>query len=272
MQSFSAQDPVNHPANPPYSSNIRPALTNFADEVCATVARLFVYVGVLMLFGILGLHGWDRLRVDLAAEPAPEAGWSVADHSRPAFALSPQDISDNYDKSDAYVMLRHPSGGRKDIFRWSGRGERPAGELEIYRPGSEFGPASVARAELAARMLAAGAELESAGVIEGKFGGVALLRQAGGHEGAGSCLGYFKRIDDPALQISGWSCQGDSLPARRAVIDCVLNRLMLLTAGNEPKLAEYFARAELDRSSCASATASADWLTDAANPRLRGAF
>jgi hypothetical protein len=268
MHSFSAQDP----AIPPYSGNFRPALTNFADEVCATVARLFAYVGVLMLFGILGLHAWDRLQVDLAAEPAPEAGWSVADHSLQAFAFSPPDISDKSQKSDTYVILRHPSGGRKDIFRWSGTSERPAGELEIYRPGGEYGPASAARAELAARMLAAGAELESAGVIDSKFGSVALLRQPGGREGAGSCLGYFKRIDDPALQISGWSCQGDSLPARRAEIDCTLNRLVLLTTGNEPKLAEYFARAELNRSRCASATASADWLTDAANPRLRGAF
>ena len=121
-------------------------------------------------------------------------------------------------------------------------------------------------------MLAAGAELESAGVIDSKFGAVALLRRAGAREGAGSCLGFFKRIDDPALQISGWSCQGDSLPARRAAIDCMLNRLMLLTSGNEPKLAELFAQAELERGGCASATASADWLTDAANPRLRGAF
>jgi len=268
MQSFSAND---H-AIPPYSGSIRPALTSFADEVCATVARLFAYVGVLMLFGILGLHAWDRLQVDLAAEPAPEAGWSVADHSSPAFALSPRDASDKYQKSDTYVVLRHPADGRKDIFRWSGTGERPVGELEIYRPGGEYGPASVALAELAARMLAPGAELEPAGVIESKFGSVALLRRVGGREGAGSCLGYFKRIDDPAVQISGWSCRGDSLPARRAEIDCALNRLMLLTAGNEPKLAEYFARAELNRSSCASATASADWLTDGANPRLRGAF
>jgi hypothetical protein len=268
MQSFSANDQ----AIPLYSGNIRPALTDFADEVCATVARLFAYVGVLMLFGILGLHGLDRLRADLAAAPAPEAGWSIADRSFPAFALSPQDISDKAEKSDTYIVLRHPSGGRKDVLRWSGTGERPIAELEIYHPGDEYGPASAPRAELAARMLPPGAELESAGVIESKFGSVALLRQAGGREGSGSCLGYFKRIDDPALQISGWSCQGDSLPARRAAISCVLNRLMLLTAGNEPKLGEYFARAELNRGGCASASASADWLTEPANPRLRGAF
>ena len=52
----------------------------------------------------------------------------------------------------------------------------------------------------------------------------------------------------------------------------MLNRLMLLTAGNDPKLAELFARAELRRGSCAAATSalSADWVTAAQNPLLRG--
>jgi hypothetical protein len=53
----------------------------------------------------------------------------------------------------------------------------------------------------------------------------------------------------------------------------MLDRLMLLTAGNEPKLAELFAHAELRRGSCATQGASgaqADWVTSAENPHLRG--
>lgn len=268
MQSFSADDPTYSR----HSGPIRPALTSFADEVCATVARLFAYVGVLALFGILGVRAWDQLQVELAAEVAPEAGWSIADRSPPAFALSRQDTSDKSDESESYVVFRHPSGGRRDVLRWSGPGKKPVAELEIYRPGAELGPAATARSELAARMLTPGAELEAAGVIESKFGSVALLRQAGAKEGAGSCLGFFKRIDNPALQLSGWSCRGDGLSARRAAIDCMLSRLMLLTSGNEPKLAELFAQAELKRGSCTSATTSADWITGAGNPHLRGPF
>jgi hypothetical protein len=266
MQSFLADDPTYSR----HSGPIRPALTSFADEVCATVARLFAYVGVLALFGILGVRAWDQLQVELTAEPASEAAWSVADRSPPAFALSRQDASDRFEKSDSYIVFRHPLGGRRDVLRWPAPDQKTVAELEIYRPGAEYGPAAVARAELAARMLGPGAEIEAAGVIESKFGGIALLRQAGANEGAGGCLGFFKRIDNPALQLSGWSCRGDSLPARRAAIDCMLNRLMLLTSGNEPKLAELFAQAELKRGNCASATASVDWITDAGNPRLRG--
>jgi hypothetical protein len=63
------------------------------------------------------------------------------------------------------------------------------------------------------------------------------------------------------------------LPARRAAIGCILNRLILLTAGNEPKLAELFARAELKRGSCAASATSAasvDWVSGAENLGLRG--
>jgi hypothetical protein len=82
----------------------------------------------------------------------------------------------------------------------------------------------------------------------------------------------MKRLTEPDLRISGWSCQGDTLPARRAAVGCILSRLILLTAGNDPKLAELFARAELKRASCAPSAApatSGDWVTDAGNPRLR---
>jgi hypothetical protein len=116
-------------------------------------------------------------------------------------------------------------------------------------------------------------ELETAGIIDSKFGAVTLLRVLGGTDRARSCLGFIKRVDDPNLQISGWSCQGDAVPARRAAIGCILSRLILLTAGNDPKLAELFARAELKRGCCAASATSpkpADWVTGAENPRLRG--
>jgi hypothetical protein len=146
-------------------------------------------------------------------------------------------------------------------------------ELEIYRFGGESAQSGSDVAEIAARMNPAEVrELEAAGVIDSKFGPVTLLRLAGKADDAPSCLGFIKRLDSPGLRISGWSCQGDTLPARRAAVGCILNRLILLTSGNEPKLAELFARAELKRGSCTPATTSApsvDWVTDAENPRLR---
>ncbi|WP_349642740.1 hypothetical protein [Bradyrhizobium lablabi] len=146
-------------------------------------------------------------------------------------------------------------------------------ELEIYRPGDEFDPSRPTATESAAQIDLKGVgELETAGVIDSKFGAVMLLRHADEAGGPRSCLSFIKRFDQPTLRISGWSCQGDALPARRAAISCMLDHLVLLTAGKDPKLAELFAHAELKRGGCASATPSAapaDWVTGVENPRWR---
>jgi hypothetical protein len=268
-------------SNPEYHAGIHPALTSFADECVATLARLIAYVGALALLGITGLHLWDELPAAETVEPADKPGWSVATRSRPAFAVSAFDPAE---KSETYEIIRHPEGGRKDVFHWGPQGEKPVAELELYRPGGEFlqseafpseaFPSEALEAEIAVRMNPEGGrELEAAGVVASKFGTVTLLRLTGNPDGAKACLGFFKRLGEPALQISGWSCQGSGLPARRATIGCMLNRLTLLAAGNEPKLAELFARAELKRGSCATAATSAvsaDWIAGAENPRLRG--
>ncbi|HLX17098.1 MAG TPA: hypothetical protein VKS24_18085 [Bradyrhizobium sp.] len=252
-----------------YHARIHPALTSFADECIATLARLIAYVGALALLGIVGLHFWEQFAGFPEIEPTGKADFTAALRSRPQFAVSSLDPPE---KSEIYEIFRHPAGGRKDIFHWGAPDEKPVAELEIYRPGGEFNPAERLGAEMARRMDPDGRrELEAAGVIDSKFGAVTLLRFTGTPDGAKSCLSFFKRIDEPALQISGWSCQGSGLPARRGAIACMLNRLTLLASGNEPKLAELFARAELKRGRCAGAASGAsDWVTGPENPRLRG--
>ncbi len=261
------------PDYPAYPVGIHPALTGFANECCGTLARLIAYVGALALLAIVGIQLSDQLLAEVAVESAPKANWSMAARSDPAFAVRQLDF---VEKTGAYEIFRHPEGGRKDILRWAAQGQKPVAELEIYRPGREFGQSGPTLADIAARMDPNGGRaLEAAGIIDSKFGPVSLLRLAADGGGGSSCLGFIKRLDEPDLQISGWSCLGDALPARRAAIGCILSRLMLLTAGNKPKLAEVFARAELKRGNCAviAATAtSADWVTGAENPLLRGAF
>jgi hypothetical protein len=256
-------------AAPFYLTRIHPALSSFVDECCGTLARLIVYVGALALIGIVGLHLWDQLPLREAPAPVVKADWAAASRSYPAFAVSQ---FDKPDKTETYAIYRHPQGGRKDIFHWTGPGEQKLAELEIYRPGAED-QSGFATADLAARMDPGYAlELEAAGVIDSKFGAVSLLRPSGEKSSRHSCLGFIKRFDEPDLTISGWSCQGDAIPARRAAIGCMLNRLILLTAGNEPKLAELFARAELRRGNCAAVAAAADWITGTQDPALRSAF
>jgi hypothetical protein len=248
---------------------IDPALWRFADECNGFFSRLIGYMGALALTAIVLVSVWDSLQLQ-EPTPALKAGWSLADRAYPAYALSQ---SDSIGKTEAYEIFQHPEGGRKDVLRWT-VGDRSVAELEIYRPGREAGRAGPPAAEIAVRMNPGGArELQAAGLIASKFGPVALLGPID-HGGKPACLGFIKQFETPELRISGWSCQGDSAPARRGAIGCMLNRLILLTAGNEPKLAELFAHAELKRSDCAPGAASpvraSDWVTAAQNPQLRG--
>jgi len=268
MHSFSAPA-----ANFHHTTRIHPALTSVADEVCGTLARLFAYVMTLALLAIGAVAAWEHLLDAIAMEPSDKSAWSLADRSARAFATN---LLDLHDKTETYEIFRHLAGGRKDLLRWSGADGKPVAGLEIYRPGDELNQAGLAIAEIAVRMDPDGMrELEAAGIIDSKFGTVTLLRLVGGGDTARTCLGFIKRVDGPNLRISGWSCQGDTLPARRASIACMLNRLTLLSAGNDPKLAELFARAERRRSDCAASgtqALSADWLTGTDSPRLRGTF
>ncbi|WP_076864795.1 hypothetical protein [Bradyrhizobium mercantei] len=257
------------PAAPHHTRNPS-ALTSFVDEVYATLSRLFAYVAVLALFAVLGNYLWKQLPDATAAAAPAAAGWSAASRQVPAFAVSRLDPRD---KTETYEILRHPEGGRKDIFRWADANGVPAAELEIYRPGGEaVGPAV---AEIAGRLDPGGVgELEAAGIVDSKFGSVTLLRPVR-PDSSRACLGFFKQADAPDLRISGWTCQGASLPAQRAAVACMLNRLTLLTAGNDPRLAALFAHAELRRTDCVTSGApgpSADWVMGSENPRLRGAL
>ncbi|WP_229192517.1 hypothetical protein, partial [Bradyrhizobium brasilense] len=229
----------------PHHTRIPSALTSFVDEVYATLSRLFAYVAVLALFVVLGNYLWKQLP-DATAMAAPAAaGWSPAGRTAPAFAVSRLDLRD---KTETYEIFRHPEGGRKDAFRWADANGATVAELEIYRPGGEaMGPAVT---EIAGRLHPGGVrEFEAAGIVDSKFGSVTLLRPAR-QDGDRACLGFLKQADAPDLRISGWTCQGASLPARRAAIICMLNRLTLLAAGNDPRLAALFAHAELKRTDC----------------------
>jgi hypothetical protein len=252
---------------------IHPALRSFADECRGVTVRLLAYVGALALIAIAGTRLWAEFPVPAALEPAAKAGWSVAARSYPAFAVSQVDSGG---KIETYEIFRHPDGGRKDVLRWAASpGEKPIAELELYRPGAEVSQAGPLADEIAARMDSDRIrEIAGEGMIDSKFGPVTLLGFV--PNDAKRCLGFMKNLEAANLRISGWSCQGETLPARRSAIACTLNRLILLTARNDPKLAELFARAELKRGSCAPNGAptalSGDWVTGSQSPRLRGSF
>lgn len=252
-------------------SGFHPALRSFADECSAVFVRLLAYVCGLAVLATILVDLLASVPVGAAIQPTAAPGWTPASRPHPAFAISQLDLAG---RTDAYEILRHPDGGRKDILRWAATAsESPTAEIEIYRPGTELDAFAAADTDLAARMgLRDGGEAETAGVIDTKFGPVPLLRFGGSDRAkTSSCMGFAKAFDRPKLRISGWSCQGDSPAAQRAALSCTLNRLTLLTAGNDPKVAELFAHAELRRAGCnIGKTPAADWVNGPQEPRLRG--
>lgn len=237
MQPFQAVPAASNSAD-----GILAVLRSAVDEVCGTLARLIAYVGTLALLSIVGIHLWDQLPEMHAARARPD--WTIATRSIPAFASNQFDL---VYKSKSYRILRHPEGGRKDVLRWSAENGRPVAELEIYRPGSESEPLE---------------ETRTAGIVDTKFGPVTLLKH-----NSGRCLGFLKAIEQQGLRISGFVCQGETVPARGAAIACLLNRLNLMAAGNDARLAELFARADLRRADCRT-----DWVSGSDRPALRGAI
>jgi hypothetical protein len=76
-------------------------------------------------------------------EPGAKAGWSLATRSHPAFRRQPVRFAR---KNRNLRNFRHPEGGREDVLLRATQGEKPAAELEIYRPGGESSESGAAAA------------------------------------------------------------------------------------------------------------------------------
>ena len=250
-------------------------LTGFADEFRATLMRIMAYLCGVAVLALIGTDLASRLQDDIDLSPRlpiRQSAWQQVERPIPAFSAQAADLSG---KTATYEILRHAEGGRKDVLKWSDGGiALPRAAIEIYRPGAEspgFAPASL---EITARTALWNVrDVQTAGVIDSKFGPVSLVAfstQAAGK--AVSCTGFVRTFADPAVQISGWTCEGAARPGGRQAVACLLNRLTLLAAGSDPKLAELFARAELKRlADCGNALVTTEsWLNTMDEPELRG--
>ena len=268
MHSFSAD-----PANSHYTTRIHPALTGFADEVRGTLARLCAYVMTLALLAILGIALWDALPDAMVTEPSTKDGWSQVGAPGAGICRQPSQFT-------------RQNRGLRDIPASRGG---PQGYLPLDRRRQEAGRRT--------RNLPPGRRAPRAEPRRGRH-----RRQ----DGSGRCAGARSRRGHRQQVRYGHTARPDRrhrarsrmpriyqadrrsafadlrlvMPGRRSAgppraVGCMLNRLVLLAAGNDAKLAELFARAELRRSDCAATAApalSADWITGADNPRLRGAL
>lgn len=254
-------------ASPAGQSTIHPALRRFGDECGDALIKGLAYVGALALLAAVALYTAKPFVTRLSAlgTASPDPSFVAAPRSPPAFAVSRAQFAGT---TETYTVLRRPEGGRKDVLRWAAPGEAAIAELEIYRIGAE-----AAGAVPDPSFLGDDAP-QPAGVIDSKFGPLALLART--RANGAPCIEFAKAFEQPRLRLSGWSCQGATLPEQRAAIGCLVDRLVLLGAGGDQALAELFARAELRRGTCQAgpnlAASAGNWVTAPQNPMLRGSL
>lgn len=258
-----------------------PALRRFAMEcgaVATCVAAYMVAVVLIAIGGVAVVMQWNfddslaALHLDaVLAADAPQDGWRLAAHASPAFAVSQ---FDTVGATASYEVFLGAGEGRRDVLRWSA-GREPVAGLRIDRPGPELTETATAAVLMEAGFHADRLDdAQAAGIVESKFGPIKLLSLIDDVGAVVPCLGFTKVFASPSLRFEGWSCQGETATAQRAAIACLLNRLVLLKAGNDAGLAELFARAELRRPDCGSGAVreAGDWIVSIQNPRLRGAL
>ena len=231
---------------------VPPVPNTLPGDIGATLVRLLAYMGGLAVLAILAASYFSVPSVIATIEPPPRSEWINVERPHPAFELQMPELAG----TDAgYAILRRPAdGARKDVLTWGqASGSGPYAMVEIERPGTEDQRFIDAPSEIAARIVAFPVtdDVKPAGRIATKFGDMALVDFAIATKGAPRrCLGFARAFDEPLMQIAGWYCSASDEVVDRATVGCALDRLTMLSAGGDPKLAGLFARAEIKRTFC----------------------
>ncbi|MBM3607600.1 MAG: hypothetical protein FJX29_03970 [Alphaproteobacteria bacterium] len=155
--------------------------------------------------------------------------------------------------SASFSARRHVGGGGRIDTKFLGDPARPAPwmQVEIYRFGKESARRAPLYNDLARQAARSGHSIvrysqpRALATRFGDFDAVDLVLGAQGREPA--CAGFRLRADDPGLMISGVACGSPARPLDHKALACAIDRLSLVSAGDDRKLGEFFARAELLR-------------------------
>lgn len=210
----------------------------------------------------LGDEGWIRI-----AKPIAMFGLDSAELDRQA---------------PAYEARRSQGGGKREDMLVFGRfaEAKPHLVLRLLLDGKEDQLSQPFVVAMVREAAGRGMSLQRSGApigIETKFGLVetadATLSDG---EASRACIGFRYRMGEAHLSLSGWWCGAGNRPADRQQLICLLDRLDLISAGDDRALHAAFARTELKRQpACSPPRLSAtgrktSWLDgDGGAPALR---
>jgi hypothetical protein len=233
----------------------------FARELHATAARTIAYCAALGAFGLI-LVEIAGPRGGSVKAASPE--WIEVIRPLPAFALTIPE----FEGAHRYSIWRHVSGvARRDVLSFGQEGG-PTATVEIFRGDVDEEDITSSIAEL--RLSAPRAAPNS---IDTKFGPV---RVESAIEDGRNCLRFSRKFEELRFEISGTFCNAGLELVDHGMAACALDRLSLIAAGSEPRLATLFARAELRRDFCgqknvflAATPKRTDWIDAQRDPKLR---
>lgn len=178
-----------------------------------------------------------------------EQPWTDIAHPLQIFALQSPEFGKD---PRAYESRRHRSGGgRQDVLTYGAAlGEGPSFRLALYRHGTEPAPAAAFFVDVAREAARAGLSvLRSAQPVplQTKFGVVESSDLVLARDGIrDNCLALRFGSDSVGFSAVGLYCGGDHVPDR-AALGCLIDRLDLVSAGDDAPLLRYFTSAEQSR-------------------------
>lgn len=245
--------------------------------------RLAALAASLLAFGgeqiVVRRGGANRLAPTTAA-PAPVNPWVEVRHPLRFYSLETQEFGREPTSYEA--RRRAQGGGREDTLTLGAAspGDKRGMLVSVYRRGAEEAGSDrffVEVARQAARQGLSVAHAAQPGDMKTRFGvfEVADISLAG-KGGEAACLGFRLDRANPALRISGYACGTPARPIDRRELACTIDRLDLVSVGEDRALGRFFAESQLARGAgCGGAQGvvkqRASWLDGPGErPALRG--
>ena len=241
--------------------------------------------GLVLALGVLALMTMPDAaapeRSTAPAPPVPPAAPAWIDIVKPVemFGVS----APEFDKQPhAFVARRHLVGGGRQDFLSFGTpdGLGPYLRLSLYRVGTEAPLDAPLFVDVARRAADTSLGIRHAGgpyTVATRFGRFEAVDLDLASEAVPTCTGVRLLVPSPALRIVGLACGPRRRPLNAAALACLLERIDLTAAAEDPALSRFFAASELARNpACAGAAMAptplhAPWLDDpvAAAPSRR---
>jgi len=241
------------------------------------------YLAVVVMSGILIKELLAPTPAISSVSPTPDKNPAWIEIGRPvgSFALEAAELAG---LELQYNVRRHRTGGgRKDILTF---GQPEDGKsyvrMALYRPGQEgmAEPDTLDATAALAGESGINAEIqESSGKLKTKFGMLPIVNmRVEGKNGWRNCIAVSGAWHDPRFGLVAWWCNEGPEMVDLGEFACVVDRTALMSAGGDERLAEFFARAELQRNYCggqgsvisATPRLNNDWIYAKRGPGLRG--